>query len=86
MSERWLHHMINTGPARLDQDGVMVDSGEFVAALYESYAADQEYLEAVRLYPRYSPERESASAYAGTAEDVAEEVWERDAEGLAYSY
>jgi len=86
MSERWLHHMVNTGPARLDQDGAMVDSGEYVAALYESYAADQEYLEAVRLYPRYSPERESASAYAGTAEDAAEEQWRADLEELVYSY
>lgn len=38
-----LHFMVNTGEARLDGEGVMVDSGEYVAALYESYAADNEW-------------------------------------------
>lgn len=35
--------MHNTGPARLDSDGCIVESGEYVAAMYESYAADREW-------------------------------------------
>lgn len=35
--------MRTTGPAHLDHEGVLVESGEWVAAIYESYAADQEW-------------------------------------------
>ena len=35
--------MTNTGDAHLDYEGCLVESGEYVAALYESYAADQEW-------------------------------------------
>lgn len=35
--------MHTTGPAHLDREGCLVESGEYVAALYESYAADREW-------------------------------------------
>lgn len=69
----------NTGPARLDSDGAMIDSGEYVAALYESYVADQEAW-TDETSPAYNTL--SASRYAGTAGRLAEELWERDIEEL----
>lgn len=50
-----LQEMITTGPARLDYEGCMIDSGEYVAALYESYAADHEWNEGETYVTR--PER-----------------------------
>lgn len=38
-----LEVMHTTGDARIDHDGVMIPSGEYVAAMYEGYAADMEW-------------------------------------------
>jgi hypothetical protein len=67
--------MITTGPAYLDRDGVVVDSGEYVAALYESWAADIEWSQ--------DDHNDVAGHYAHTAQDVAEELWTRDMHELA---
>lgn len=40
-----LETMITTGGARVDRDGCLTVSGEYVAALYESHASDQEWSE-----------------------------------------
>lgn len=72
-----LHIMRRTGRAVLDVDGAMVESGEYVAALYESAHADDN-------YPSYrgdgaTPEQiKSHSDYAETAYRLAEELRERD--------
>lgn len=83
--------IMNTlGDAYLDYDGNMVDSAEYVAALYESYAADHEYVSAMQ--ERYGSHRTafpvppvnsaqaSAGDYATTAQNSAEELWTRDIE------
>jgi hypothetical protein len=35
--------MTNTGDARLDHEGYIIPSGEYVAALYESFVSEQEW-------------------------------------------
>ena len=69
-----LEWMRTTGPARLDVYGCIVDSGEYVAALYESYAADYEFA--------YEYGTDSMSLYASAAQLVAEDLWTRDCEEL----
>lgn len=80
--------MTTTGPAYYDHDGCIIESGEFVAALYESYAADLEYVEAMRerygdrrttypVPPVNSPESMLGS-YASAAQRAAEERWTED--------
>lgn len=77
-----LHAMINTGAARLI-DGTMIESGEYVAALYESYAADHEYVDtfnAHKIDHRSVTEYDvtHAAGYASTAQELAEDLWTRD--------
>jgi len=64
-----LHHMTRTGSAIIDADGVMIESGEYVAALYETYAADAD----------ASDYRNGHNAqYQVTAQGLAEDLWTRD--------
>lgn len=63
----FLELMTSTGDARLDSEGIMIPSGEYVAALYESYAAD--------VGPTVTV---SERAYANSAARLAEELWQRD--------
>lgn len=78
-----LQVMSNTGPAYLDSTGAMVDSGEYVAALYESYAADHEYVDAITRYGSgYNETHKVMARYAHTAGNVAEDLWTRDLESL----
>jgi hypothetical protein len=68
-----LETMITTGDARIDRDGCLTSSGEYVAALYESYAADMEFA------PEY--DTDSLSLYAASAAEViADDLWRRDVE------
>lgn len=71
-----LHVIDTTGAAKLDQDGCIVESAEYSAALYESYAADHEYGEAYAAGVREPAV--SASLYASTAQHLAEDLWTRD--------
>lgn len=82
--------MHNTGDAYLDHEGCIVESGEYVAALYESYAADQEwssgttYLNDDELFDtgviEYGTALASLGRYCRAAQMVAEELWTRDVE------
>jgi hypothetical protein len=78
-----LHEMTTTGAARLSADGALIESGEYVAALYESYAADHEYVDtfdAYKAYARHVTEYDitHAAGYANTAQTLAEDLWTRD--------
>lgn len=73
--------MTNTGDAYLDYEGCLVESGEYVAALYESYAADQEY---VGTYADHIVGKATeydvvhAAAYVDTSERLTEQTYQRD--------
>jgi hypothetical protein len=71
--------MRTTGAARLDPEGCIVESGEYVAALYESAAADAEYVEANNRHPGNAVPGD----YAHAAQVLAEELWTRDVESLS---
>src|SRR4051812_22783011 len=66
-----LQEMVNVGPARLDHEGCVVDSGEYVAALYESYAADHEYAETYPLHKTGDVHIVHVAHYATAAQMVA---------------
>lgn len=77
-----LQQMVTTGSARLDHDGCMIDSGEYVAALYESYAADHEAAR-TRMGRHATPEIAYAmDGYAHAAQVLAEELYARDVEDV----
>lgn len=77
--ERYLHEMIRTGDAIL-ADGVLIESGEYVAALYESYAADHEWNSEGwgKTIPEWTASLRSMADYALTAERLVESLWTRD--------
>lgn len=78
----FLEAMINTRDyAVIDFQGVMVPSGEYVAALYESYAADTEPGDTSRTPEAYE-NNVSMTRYATTAARLAEDLWTRDVESL----
>lgn len=86
-----LCEMRTTGPARMDWEGCIVDSGEYVAALYETYAADHEWVDAMQerygsavVYPTPPVNSPLASMgdYCTTAQRVAEDLWTRDVEDV----
>lgn len=58
-----LEVVATAGDAHLDYWGCVVPSGEYVAALYESYAADLE---------------ETPGQYASAAKSATEDLWVRD--------
>jgi hypothetical protein len=72
----------NLGPAYRDESGRMIESGEWVAALYESYAADQDYMNhMIETYggqDAYAlPPFDSMAYYLGQYADAAMAVAER---------
>ena len=78
----FLEAMVNTRDyAVIDFHGVMVPSGEYVAALYESYAADTQDYDTSRTPEAYEA-NVSMNAYANTAARLAEDLWTRDVESL----
>ena len=79
----FMEHMNNTNDyATIDVHGVMVPSGEYVAALYESYAADTQDLDTSRTPEAYE-RNGSMNAYANTAARLAEGLWVRDIESVS---
>lgn len=64
--------MDNTGPAYFDRYGIMVESGEYVAAQYESAAADVEWSEGAGV----------SAGYCVAARRAAEALYARDLEEL----
>lgn len=83
-----LETMITTGPARLDRDGALTSSGEYVAALYESYAADYEWNDAPvgRTLVEHAQILRAMSWYAHVAQELAEDLWQRDCESVQEEY
>lgn len=73
--------MVTTGPSYIDQDGCLVDSGEYVAALYETYQADREAIDTWSTFT-LPDAHQSAHRYALTAQVAAEDAWVRDIEKL----
>lgn len=82
-----LEAMYTTGPAYVTDNNTMIDSGEYVAALYESYAADSEWAtgacfvdyEGVSLNGQRLT---SLGMYCTAAESLAQELWLRDLEAV----
>jgi hypothetical protein len=83
-----LCEMTTTGDAYLADDGVLMDSGEYVAALYESYQADRDCNEAWEMYiagqgPCDEYAYQKYAWYANRAEALTEEIFKASIEGVA---